>query len=594
LAAALFAVSPVDLGGIVVRCKPGPARDLWFHLVKKLLPRDTVTRKLPAHTSDDRLFGGLDLTATLRAGRPIAEKGILASIDQGILMIPMAESLTPSLVGRLCAVIDQREVRVERDGFTLRHQAEFGFIAFDESEDGESSVSPALLDRAAFHIDLSAIRVPEQNVVESDHDLSMARRRLPEITLSEGTIDALSAAAHQFGIASLRAPLMAVSAARALAVLDDRSVTDEDDLASAAALVLAPRATRLPMPSEQDDEASPPTEEPPQSHNDNEPPAEQEHSPDQQADNQEREPSEIDLDDLAETLVAAALAAIPPDLLAQLTAGASPPAASSSNTTGAGQAQRSKTRGRPIGSQPGDPRSGARISLIDTLRAAAPWQTLRRRQSTDDDDTKKQIQVRSEDLRVRRYKEQAESVTIFAVDASGSLALTRLAEAKGAVELLLADCYVRRDQVAMIAFRGTTAELLLPPTRSLVRAKRALAGLPGGGGTPISAGLEEATKLGLDMRRRGKSPLIVLLTDGRANIARDGSLDRERARSDMLETAKQMRHLGLSTLVIDVSPRPQDAAAQLAQALAAKYVALPRAQAEALSEAVRSAAENKS
>ena len=115
-----------------------------------------------------------------------------------------------------------------------------------------------------------------------------------------------------------------------------------------------------------------------------------------------------------------------------------------------------------------------------------------------------------------------ETTTIFVVDASGSAALHRLAEAKGAVELLLADCYIRRDQVALIAFRGSAAELLLPPTRSLARAKRSLAGLPGGGGTPLAAGLDAAFALSDSIRRKGQTPTVIVLTDGRANIARDG------------------------------------------------------------------------
>jgi magnesium chelatase subunit D len=100
--------------------------------------------------------------------------------------------------------------------------------------------------------------------------------------------------------------------------------------------------------------------------------------------------------------------------------------------------------------------------------------------------------------------------------------LHRLAEAKGAVELLLADCYVRRDRVAVIAFRGRGAEVLLEPTHSLVRAKRSLAALPGGGGTPLSAGIAAGFAMAEASRKRGQTPVIVALTDGRANVARDG------------------------------------------------------------------------
>ena len=124
---------------------------------------------------------------------------------------------------------------------------------------------------------------------------------------------------------------------------------------------------------------------------------------------------------------------------------------------------------------------GGRLDLIETLRAAAPWQPLRRAEALRcGGPVGAQVLVRAQDFRLRRYQQRQQTTTVFTVDASGSLALHRLAEAKGAVELLLADCYVRRDQVALIAFRCTGAQLLLPPTRSLVRAKRCLAELPGG------------------------------------------------------------------------------------------------------------------
>ena len=127
-----------------------------------------------------------------------------------------------------------------------------------------------------------------------------------------------------------------------------------------------------------------------------------------------------------------------------------------------GAEQLSLKRGRPCGTLAGDPRRGGKLQLIATLRAAAPWQALRKRDAIGRQ-KKTALDIRKHDLRVTRYRQRSESTSVFVVDASGSAAMHRLAEAKGAVELLLADCYSRRDSVALISFRGTTAELLLPP-----------------------------------------------------------------------------------------------------------------------------------
>jgi len=154
---------------------------------------------------------------------------------------------------------------------------------------------------------------------------------------------------------------------------------------------------------------------------------------------------------------------------------------------------------------------------------------------------------------------------------------------------LLADCYVRRDEVAVIAFRGRTAEVLLPSTRSLVRAKRSLGGLPGGGGTPLAAGIEAASVMAEGLRRRGLSPTIVLLTDGRGNVARDGSTGRAPAEADALKAATQLRAARISCLLIDTSTRPSEQAMRLAGSLGARYVPLPHASSSALATAVQSA-----
>jgi magnesium chelatase subunit D len=171
--------------------------------------------------------------------------------------------------------------------------------------------------------------------------------------------------------------------------------------------------------------------------------------------------------------------------------------------------------------------------------------------------------------------------------------MRRLAEVKGAIELLLVDCYIRRDSVALVAFRGKDAEVILPPTRSLARAKRTLAGLPGGGGTPIAHGLEAALALADRIRRQGQQPLLVLMTDGRANVARDGSAGRAQALEDALRVGRQVRASGIAALAIDTAAALQRGAEaptlRLAEAMSARYIKLPMADAAGVSDAVRAA-----
>lgn len=211
-------------------------------------------------------------------------------------------------------------------------------------------------------------------------------------------------------------------------------------------------------------------------------------------------------------------------------------------------------------------------------------QALRRRERPDHPG---RVIVLGSDFRVRRHQAPVRSVAIFAVDASGSSALNRLAEAKGAVQLLLADCYVRRDQVALLAFRNRGAELLLPPTAALARARRSLAALPGGGATPLASGIDAARDMALGARRRGNRPLLVLLTDGGANIGRDRQPGRAAAAADARAAASACAADGIPALLIDTAPRPNAFAAELAGVMRARYLPLPFADARALSRAIR-------
>jgi magnesium chelatase subunit D len=129
----------------------------------------------------------------------------------------------------------------------------------------------------------------------------------------------------------------------------------------------------------------------------------------------------------------------------------------------------------------------------------------------------------------------------------------------------------------LVAFRGKTAEVLLPPTRSLERARRALAELPGGGGTPLASGLDEVFQLALQIRRTGGNPIVVILTDGRANISRSGKGTKTVALEESLSAARLLAAEHFEAMLIDVSPEPQKTAKTLAQAMHATYLPMPRA-----------------
>ena len=287
---------------------------------------------------------------------------------------------------------------------------------------------------------------------------------------------------------------------------------------------------------------------------------------------------------LEEVAVEAATAALPPDLLASLLSGLPAPARSGRSGARRGAVASFGTQGRPVGSRRGEPGQGPRLDVLATLRAAAPWQGLRGRAGPSD-----RLRFRRDDFRIQRHQDRQRTTTIFAVDASGSAALGRLAEAKGAVELLLAECYIRRDDVALVAFRGQVADLLLAPTRSPARAKRELASLAGGGATPLAAGIAAALALAGAVARDGRRPVIALLTDGRGNVARDGATDRARAADDSAAVARLVRSAGIASVVIDVSPRPGPAAARLADEMGATYLPLPLANARGIAGAVRAA-----
>ena len=594
--AALFAVDPVGLGGVALRSPACDNRDQWLALLKNLLPTQTPLRRVPLNINDTALLGGLDLGATLQAGKPIALQGLLSQADGGVLVLAMAERMSVSSAARFGSVLDTGMVALQRDGLDTSTQASLGLVALDEGANDDEQMPASLADRLAFRLLMGAQDEDEEGPEWSAQEVLKARQLLPQVTMDDEAVQALCAAALALGIDSLRASVFAVRVARAAAALSGSHTVEEEHTGVAARLVLAPRATRLPPqapPESQEDEAETPPEEakeaPP------EPPSPDAQNNEAQENSPPEEPDETQNEDpgpsenLADLVLEAAQAAIPAGLLASLKIGQLQRAKTPTSGS-AGALQKNALRGRPVGARKGEPRAGQRINVLETLRAAAPWQKLRQRQLALTDSQKQGIVVRKEDFHVTRFRQSGQTTTVFVVDASGSSALNRLAEAKGAVELLLADCYVRRDSVAVLAFRGQTAELILPPTRSLARAKRSLAALPGGGGTPLANAIEASMLLADQLRKKGETPIVVLLTDGKGNIARDGKPGRAQAATDALAAAAEMRLRGFSTLLVDTSPQAQDAAKNLAQVMGAQYLALPYAGANTLNQAVRAVA----
>ena len=651
-AAALFALDPAGAGpgGLHVRAAAGPVRDRLLALVTALLPAGTPVRRVPADVDAARLDGGLDLAATLATGRPVAAEGVLSAAAGGVLVLAMAERLSGAAAARIASAFDGEGSGGRRPGTTAgidaaasesagaeaggvtgrvldrelgRPDAGFGVVALDEGIEADEKVPTVLAERLGLTVDLATVAVTAAVTPAGlAAAVAVARTRLATVRAGDETVTALCTVAAAFGIASLRAPLHALTVAKAAAALAGRDAVAEEDVTLAARLVLVPRALVFPAPPDLQPEPAEPPREP-----ETEPPPETDSDAQASPPPPPDDPDDDDTDEaaadraLADVVIEAVRAALPPDLLTGLSLLANPPRRSRSEGR-SGDVAKGGRRGRPVGVRRADPRSGDRISAYETIRAAAPWQRLRRTEAmaaasagatggaggdpatgtggentvgagggaTVEAASVPRLIVRRDDFRAVRHEQRTGTTTIFVVDASGSSALNRLGEAKGAAELLLADCYVRRDRVALIAFRGTTAEILLPPTGSLTRAKRSLAGLPGGGGTPLSAGIDAAVVLADQVRRRGDTAVLVLLTDGGANIGRDGAAGRVRAREDAEASARAVRAGGLAALLVDTAPRPDARARALAEAMRATYLPLPNGHPETLARAVRGAA----
>jgi magnesium chelatase subunit D len=534
----LAAVDP-RLGGVLLRGEKGTAKSTSARALAEIVGDDVPFVDLPLGATEDRVLGHLDLERAVREGEVGWTPGLLARAHRGILYVDEVNLLDDHLVESLLDVCASGVNRVEREALSHSHESSFVLIGSMNPEEGE--IRPQMLDRfalsvqvegekdetlrmevmrrrLAFEADRAAFRaawMPEMSKLEKR--LAMAREILPAVALPAALLDFIAEVALENRVAGHRADLAIARASRALAAWDGRSQVETDDIAQVAPFALRhriraqeePKVPPPPPDREQDDQPPPPPSES-EAPSETPPPPPPEDPRDQrgpQDDSQSREAQSNGAVFSAGEPFKVRPLEITPDRLAR---------------RGSGRRSRSRSstrRGRTVGSTLRRERED--LALDATLRAAAPHQIARRRGS----DSALSILVEPSDVRERVREHKVSHLLLFVVDGSGSMgARKRMVETKTAILSLLLDAYQKRDQVGMVVFRGECAETIVPPTPSVERAARLLEELSVGGRTPLGAGLEEAGRILSITRRRDQHlrPLVLVLTDGRANTPLDG------------------------------------------------------------------------
>jgi magnesium chelatase subunit D len=531
---------------------------------------------LPLGATEDRVIGTLDLEQALKGGSRVFKPGLLAAAHRGILYIDEVNLLPDHLVDVLLDAAAMGINAVQREGLSVSHPARFTLIGTMNLEEGD--LRPQLLDRFGLMVEVTAPRnkamrsevvrrriafeanptayaaawMHEQQALR--RQLATAQQLLPEVTLDDALLDLISHLCCEFEVASLRADIVMHKAARALAALEGRSQVTPQDVRGAAELVLPHRRRRKPfeqpgLNQEQLDDLMQQALQPPDQGESGAEDTEQE--------NAENNSESEDQQQVFAAASAGNVRRIEVDTV------------SNRYASGKRSTAQDTPRGRVVRAVPDqNPNS---LAVGATLRSAA----LR---GSDD------FQVTKSDLHQQIRSGKNANLILFVVDASGSMAAQRRMEAvKGAVLSLLTDAYQQRDEVAVISFRGESAQLLLPPTRSVDLAEQNLRELPTGGRTPLPHALSVALET---LEKTSMPPLLVLLSDGKANVALNDGND---PWQESLRFAELLAERGVPALVLDTETGylRLGRARQLAQALGAEYLTLEELSAENLALTVR-------
>ncbi|MFF3417968.1 putative cobaltochelatase [Streptomyces sp. NPDC002698] len=575
--------------------------------------------ELPVGASEDRLVGALDIERALAEGVKAFEPGLLADAHRGILYVDEVNLLHDHLVDLLLDAAAMGASYVEREGVSVRHAARFLLVGTMNPEEGE--LRPQLLDRFGLTVEVAASREPGRRVevvrrrLAHDDDpagfaarwadeeaavrarIVAARALLPSVRLGDGPLRQIAATCAAFEVDGMRADIVMARTATALAAWAGRTEVIAEDVRQAALLALPHRRRRNPFdaPGLDEDKLDETLEEFAGSDDTSgEGPSDDDPDPDPDGPGGGGQPPQDGPDDGSPAGDVPAQGEPSDDGQAPAGPGAgeqSPVRAAEPFRTkvlsvpglgegAAGRRSRARTEhGRTTGSR--RPRGAlTKLHLAATVQAAAPHQLARGRSGRG-------LVVRRDDLRQATREGREGNLVLFVVDASGSMAARqRMGAVKGAVLSLLLDAYQRRDKVGLVTFRGSAAEVALPPTSSVDAAASRLESLPTGGRTPLAAGLLRAHEVLRVERLRdsARRPLVVVVTDGRATGGPEPVATAGRA-------ARLFAANGVASVVVDCETGPVrlGLAGRLAEELGGTPVTLDELRADSIAGLVRDA-----